>query len=84
MLDERYTSKRQVMKLIGKYLVESAVRTDPVTCAEKEKEGIFDFDSEMAQIEKAMNQVHGPTADQAAKEAQSKIKADKKKNKKKR
>ena len=72
------------MKLVGKHLVESAVRMDPVTCAEKEKEGVFDFDAEMAQIEKAMQQVHGPTAGQAQQEAQSKIKADKKKNKKKR
>ena len=39
--------ERQVMQLVGKHLVESAVRKDPVTCAEKEKEGVFDFDAEM-------------------------------------
>ena len=59
------------MRLVGKHLVESPVRTDPVTCAEKEKEGVFDFDAEMAQIEQAMQQVHGPTAAQAQQQAQS-------------
>lgn len=53
------------MQLVGKHLVESAVRKDPVTCAEKEKEGVFDFDAEMVQIEQAMQQVHGPSAGQA-------------------
>ena len=51
------------MKLIGSHLVESPVRKDPVTCAEKEKEGVFDMEAEMAAIEGAMQQVHGPTAD---------------------
>ena len=53
------------MKLIGKLLVDSPTRKDPVICAEKEKEGVFDMDSEMAQIEQAMQQVHGPTVDQS-------------------
>ena len=57
----RYT-ERQVLQAIGKYIAESPVRTDPVTCAEKEIEGDFDFDAEMAQIEQALTQVHGPTA----------------------
>jgi len=39
------------MKLVGQHLVDSPVRKDPVTCAEKEKEGVFDFDAEMAQID---------------------------------
>jgi len=55
------------MKLIGKQLVDSAVRKDPVTCAEKEKEGVFDMEAEMAQIDQAMQQVHGPPAGQAEK-----------------
>lgn len=50
------------MKLVGKQLVDSAVRKDPVTAAVKEKEGVFDFDLDMEQIEKAMQQAHGPTA----------------------
>lgn len=49
------------MRLVGKHLVESPIRTDPVTCAEKAKEGVFDMEAEMAQIEQAMQQVHGPT-----------------------
>jgi len=40
--------------LIGQHLVASAVRKDPVTCAEKEKEGVFNFDEEMAKIEAAL------------------------------
>ena len=36
------------MRLVGKHLVESPVRMDPVTCLEKEKEGVFDFEAEMA------------------------------------
>ena len=44
-------AERQVMKLVGKHLVESPVRKDPVTCAEKAKEGVFDMEAEMAQIE---------------------------------
>ena len=40
--------ERQVMRLVGKHLVESPVRMDPVTCLEKEKEEIFDFEAEMA------------------------------------
>ena len=43
--------ERQVLKAIGSYLADSPIRKDPVTCAEKEKEGEFDFDAEMAQIE---------------------------------
>ena len=60
-----------MLKLVGKHLVESPVRKDPVTCAAKEKEGVFCFDDEMAKIEAAMNQVHGPTAQQAQQQAQS-------------
>lgn len=56
-----FALERQVMKLIGKHLVESPIRKDPVTCAEKAKEGVFDMEAEMAQIEQAMQQVHGPT-----------------------
>ena len=40
--------------LVGKHLVESAVRRDPVTYAEKEKEGKFNFEEEMAKIEAAI------------------------------
>ena len=65
LCNDQYRSKREVLKLVGKHLVDSAVRKDPVTCAEKEKEGVFDFEAEMAQIEQAMQQVHGPTAAQA-------------------
>ena len=54
-VNENFTSKRQVMRLVGKYIVESPVRVDPFTCAEKEKEGVFDFDAEMAQIEAALH-----------------------------
>lgn len=36
------------MRLVGKHLVESPIRKDPVTCAEKAKEGVFDMDAEMA------------------------------------
>ena len=54
------------MQLVGEHLVNSAVRKDPVTCALKEKEGAFDFDAEMGQIEAAMQQVHGPSAGQAS------------------
>ena len=54
LCNENYRNKRQVMQLVGKHLVESAVRKDPVTCALKEKEGVFDFEAEMAQIEQAM------------------------------
>lgn len=61
-MNTKYKSKREVLRLVGKHLVESPVRRDPVTCAEKEKEGKFDFDAEMAKIEQAMQQVHGPTA----------------------
>ena len=57
--------ERQVLQLVGKHLVESPVRKDPVTCEEKEKEGLFNFEAEMAQIEQAMQQVHGPPAGQA-------------------
>ena len=62
-------TERQVLKAIGSYLADSPIRKDPVTCAEKEKEGEFDFDAEMAQIEQALQQVHGPTAGQAAQES---------------
>ena len=58
--------ERQVLKAVGKFLVDSPVRKDPVTCEEKEKEGVFDFEAEMAQIDQAMIQTHGPTAEQAA------------------
>jgi len=84
LINAKYTSKRQVLQLVGKHLVESAVRSDPVTCAEKEKEGVFNFDDEMAKIEAAMQQVHGPTAEQAKQQSQAQIKADKKKQKKRR
>ena len=40
--------ERQVLKAVGKFLVDSPVRKDPVTCEEKEKEGVFDFEAEMA------------------------------------
>lgn len=59
------------MKAIGKLLVDSPIRKDPVTCAEKEKEGVFDFDAEMAAIEQQMQQLHGPTAAQAQQQQQS-------------
>ena len=75
--------ERQVLKLVGKWLVESPVRSDPVTCAEKEEEGEFDFDAAMANYEKMMQEVHGPTAAQAQQQAQSQVKADKKKKRKK-
>lgn len=72
------------MKLVGKQLIDSAVRKDPVTAAVKEQEGVFDFEKDMAQIEQAMQQAHGPTAEQAQAKAQAQVKADKKKNKKQR
>ena len=49
-----FVIERQIMRLVGKYVVESPVRVDPFTCAEKEKEGVFDFDAEMAQIDAAL------------------------------
>ena len=64
-VNEQYTSKRQVLKLVGEHIANTDIRKDAVTCLEKEKEGVFDFDAEMAQIEKAMQQVHGPTVEQA-------------------
>ena len=76
--------ERQVLLLVGKHLVESAVRRDPVTCAEKEQEGKFNFDEEMARIEAAIQQQHGPTREQQEKQAQAQVKADKKKQKKRR
>ena len=63
--------ERQILLLIGKHLVESAVRRDPVTCAEKEQEGKFNFDEEMAKIEAAIQQQHGPTREQQEKQAQA-------------
>ena len=50
---------------MGEHIAKSEIRKDAVTCLAKEKEGVFDFDAEMAQIDKAMQQVHGPTVEQA-------------------
>ena len=50
---------------MGEHIANSEIRKDAVTCLAKEKEGVFDFDAEMAQIDKAMQQVHGPTVEQA-------------------
>ena len=83
-INPKYTSKRQVLMLVGKHLVESAVRKDPVTCAEKEKEGVFNFEEEMNKIEAQIQQTQGPTVEQQQKAAQQQIKADKKKQKKRR
>lgn len=73
-LNEKYKTKREVLRLVGKHIAQSDVRKNPITCAKKELEGVFDFDAEMGKIESAMNQVHGPSAGQAEQQAQSKIK----------
>jgi len=50
-LTSHHFKEREVLKLIGKHLVESPVRKDPVTRQQKEKEGVFNFEEQMALIE---------------------------------
>lgn len=43
LCDDQFKSKKQVLKAIGEYLVNTPTRQDPTLCAIKEKEGVFDF-----------------------------------------
>ena len=67
--------ENQVLKAVAKQIKESHARTDPTLRAQKETEGIFDFNSEVAQIESMMTKMHGgaePAKTQAVKEKKKK------------
>ena len=71
-------SEKQIMRLVGEMVVNSEGRQDPTQAAILEKEGEFNLESEMAEIEEMMKQMHGPDTPQAIPQKQSMTKADKK------
>lgn len=50
LVQANFRSKKQVMKSVGEIIAKSAVRTDPAQCAVKEKEGVFNMETEQAQV----------------------------------
>lgn len=73
--------ENQLITEIAKFISTQSVRTDPERCAVKEKEGVFDFNAEMAHSESLMQQLHGPTQEQAPSQPKVKVVKQKKRGK---
>ena len=43
LANDKFQTKKQVLKAVGEFIVNSATRQDPTLSAIKEKEGVFDM-----------------------------------------
>ena len=67
--------EKQVLKAVANKIKQSYARNDPTLRVQKETEGVFDFNAEVAQIESMMNKMLGsaePPKTQVVKEKKRK------------